>query len=168
MVGSATDIQIVIFRIGNERYALPTATAREVISYDTPRRLPGADRWVEGVINLRGEIIPICDLMLAMGMDPVVAREQVIVCDMDGGSVGLVVEEVSSVIGISREEITRPASLTHPALAGLVQRDNGLVVLLDLHAALSSDTGTGTSITSIVAELHSQQPDVSTELEEAA
>ncbi|MBC7643866.1 MAG: purine-binding chemotaxis protein CheW [Thermoleophilia bacterium] len=136
MVAQDHDMQIVTFRIGRERFALPTGSAREVILYELPRRLPGSNKWVDGVINLRGEIIPVCDLLLALGIDGVTKREQIIVCDAPGGSLGLIVEEVTSVIRVTADEIKHPAALDHPALAGLVELGNDLVVLLDIDAAL--------------------------------
>jgi len=97
-------MQIVTFRIGRERFALPTGSAREVILYEVPRRLPGSQKWVDGVINLRGEIIPVCDLLVALGIDGVTTREQIIVCDAPDGSLGLIVEEVTSVIRVKADE----------------------------------------------------------------
>jgi purine-binding chemotaxis protein CheW len=138
-IATQQDIQIVIFRIGRERYALPTTVAREVIGYEPPRRLPGAEPWVEGVLNLRGEIVPVCDLMCALGMEPIRERLQIVVCELRQGSVGLLVEEVSSVLAIPADTFDRPSSLRHPALAGLAQLENSLVVLLDLEVALASD-----------------------------
>lgn len=136
VVRSETDTQVVVFRIGRERYALPTTTAREVIAYEQPRRLPGAQSWVEGVLNLRGEIVPICDIMVTLGMDRVEVREQIVVCELATGTIGIVVEEVTTVIALRPDTLSRPATLQHPALAGLIKMDDELVVLLDLDAAI--------------------------------
>lgn len=130
------DMQIVTFRIGAERFALPTGTAREVILYESPRRLPGSQQWVDGVINLRGEIIPVCDLLVALGIDGVTRREQIIICDAPQGSLGLIVDEVTSVERVTADDISHPAALDHPALAGLIELGDDLVVVLDLDAAL--------------------------------
>jgi purine-binding chemotaxis protein CheW len=156
-------MQAVVFRIARERYALPTSTAREVIAYEQPRRLPGAEAWVEGVLNLRGEIVPICDLMVALGLGSVQQREQIVVCDTASGSVGIIVEEVSSVVALAAGSMSQPETLRHPALAGLVQLAGELVVLLDLDAALGGVGGLD-----LRELMESAATDVALELEDAA
>lgn len=151
MESHANDKQLVVFRIGREQYALPTTSAREVINYDQPRRLPGADAWVLGVINVRGEIIPICDLSAALGLAVTPAATKIIICDVESGSVGLMVDEVTSVMTISEDEITHPKTLNHPALAGVVNLETGLVVLLDLDEAIGGARSSASSLTSIGA-----------------
>lgn len=145
MTAHGTDMQIVVFRVGVEQYALPTTAAREVINYEMPRRLPGADPWVEGVINLRGEIIPVCNLMRALGTaadceDAVSAHSKTIICDSEAGSVGLVVDEVTAVLTITPNELDRPSSMSHPALVGVIRLDDTLVVLLELEHVLSGES----------------------------
>lgn len=139
MNNAATDTQIVIFRVGSEQYALPTASAREVINYEPPRRLPGSEAWVLGVINLRGEIIPVCDLTSALGLPTSGTPGKTIICDSGSGSVGLVVDEVIAVTSITAEDVTRPQNLSHPALAGVINRDGTLIVLLDLDMAIAGE-----------------------------
>lgn len=137
MHNSQTESQIVIFRVSEDRYALPTETAREVITYVRPRRLPGSRAWVEGVINLRGEIIPVCDLSLALGLEVSEDRGQIVICDTATDSVGLIVDEVLAVTTIDLTEVSEPASMSHPAMSGVIELDGSLVMLLSLDAAVS-------------------------------
>lgn len=137
-----TDTQLVVFRIGRERYALPTSSAREVVNYEKPRQLPGADNWVLGVLNVRGEIIPICDLTHALGLEPINSPERIIICDSAGGGLGIVVDEVLSVMSVSAEDVNETAAIKHPALVGVIQDDDGLIVMLNLSEATHQDLAT--------------------------
>lgn len=125
-----TDIALVIFHLGDELYALPTAETREVVTYQRPRRLPGADPWVQGVINLRGEIIPVCDLAAALGLQQRCSNGRIVVCDSPRGGVGLSVDDVRAVMTIPRNEIEPIPSLDHPAMHGLFKLESELVVVL--------------------------------------
>lgn len=137
MSNAARERQIVVFRVSDDRYALPTATAREVIYYTQPRRLPGASPWIQGVINLRGEIIPVCDLAGALGLGGGDAHGQIVICDAASGSVGLVVDEVLAVTTIDLDEVSQPASLAHEGMEGVIELDGRLVMLLALEAVVA-------------------------------
>ncbi len=139
MSHSENIMQAVVFRVASELYAVSTHAAREVIPFEAPRRLPGAAEHVLGVLNIRGEIIPVADVMLALGLPPVANRRQIIVCDIDDGSMGIVVESVESITNISPGDITQPEALSHPALSGVVTSDAGLIVVMDVYQALRAE-----------------------------
>lgn len=128
--------QAVVFRIAAELYAVSTSAAREVIPYAAPRRLPGAASHVLGVLNIRGDIIPISDVMLALGMQAVGDRRQIVVCEVNGSSVGIVVEAVESITRIDTQDIMRPETLSHPALTGVIKSGDELIVIMDVAEAL--------------------------------
>jgi purine-binding chemotaxis protein CheW len=60
-------MQAVVFSIGGDEYALPIGQVREVIAYTEPRSIASRVSWVRGVINLRGTILPVCDLAARLG-----------------------------------------------------------------------------------------------------
>jgi purine-binding chemotaxis protein CheW len=126
------DISIVVFHLGAELYALPTGEAREVVTYQQPRPLPGSEPWVQGVINLRGEIVPVCNLAAALGLQQDCANGRIVICDSSRGSVGLAVDDVQSVMGISAATIEPIPSLDHPAMNGLIKWNDELIVVLNV------------------------------------
>jgi chemotaxis signal transduction protein len=88
------------------------------------------------VINLRGEIIPVCDLSLALGLTASVDRAQIVICDTATDSVGFVVDEVLAVTTIEMDDLVAPASMSHPAMSGVIELDGALVMLLSLDDAV--------------------------------
>ena len=60
--------QLVIFSLGSEEYALPITRVQEIIRYSEPRSVASQTPWIRGVINLRGNIVPVCDLAERLGL----------------------------------------------------------------------------------------------------
>lgn len=152
----ASSTSIVVFAVHGELYGFETTQTREVIQWMEPRSLPGAESWVQGVINLRGEIIPVCDLAWALGLDraPGAAadaplsepadpetdrdgdREQdrdrtIIIAEADGVSVGYTADAVRSVVVVAREDFVEMPATAHPAMRNLIELEDQLIVLLD-------------------------------------
>jgi len=99
--------QLISFSMGNEDYGVDIQTVKEVIRFKAITRLPKAPDFVKGVINLRGDIIPIIDLRERFGMEQKEYTDmtRVIVVEVDGRSIGTVVDSVSHVIRIARRLI---------------------------------------------------------------
>lgn len=135
--------QYVLFHLGAERYGLPIENIQSIIRYEAPTSVPHAPEGVEGVINLRGQVIPVVDLqccLLGVVSTPV-ATTRVIVSESTSGLVGLLVDSVIEVINIAASEI-RPApdvalsAQTADAFVGVTTVDDGLIILLDADKAL--------------------------------
>jgi purine-binding chemotaxis protein CheW len=60
--------QLVIFSLAREEYALPITRVQEIIRYTQPRSVASSAPWIRGVINLRGKIVPVCDLAMRLGL----------------------------------------------------------------------------------------------------
>ena len=60
--------QLVVFSLGEEEYALPVTSVQEIIHYTDPRAVASEAHWIEGVISLRGKIIPVADLSARLGL----------------------------------------------------------------------------------------------------
>jgi purine-binding chemotaxis protein CheW len=109
-------VQLCTFRIGGEDYAVDIMRVREIIQPLPITPVPRAPAFVEGVVRLRGEVIPVIDVRKRFGLPPSAAsrRTKFLVVHVAGRRIGLVVDEVCEVVRLSRAEI-RPA----PALVGL-------------------------------------------------
>lgn len=144
-------VQYVLFHLGSERYGLPIANVQSIIRYEPPTPVPHAPESVEGVINLRGQVIPVVDLQRRLLAEPTVpgTTTRVIVAESTAGLVGLMVDAVSGVVTVAPEEV-RPApdavlcAETAEAFTGVVPRENGLIILLDADKALPHPQLTGT------------------------
>lgn len=135
--------QYVLFRLRAEEYGLPIRRVQSIIRYEEPTPVPRAPHGVEGVINLRGQVIPLVDLGLILLGDPIEPTQasRIVVVESALGSVGLAVDVVFEVASISVGEI-RPAPAaalgaeTSEAFEGVVHHGDRLVILLDSDKAL--------------------------------
>ncbi|HKL24982.1 MAG TPA: chemotaxis protein CheW [Desulfuromonadales bacterium] len=143
--GRKREIQLACFRIGNELYGLDIMRIKEIIRPQKLTPVPKAPRFIEGVINLRGTVIPVADLRKRF--DQQVSdnprKNRILVCALEGRMVGLLVDEVMEVRSFTRQEMT-PASMFFKGqgddfFLGVARQDDLLVMLLDLDRVLSSD-----------------------------
>jgi len=132
------EMQVVAFRLGNEEYAVDILFVQEIIRLLNITRVPRSGQHVEGVINLRGNIIPIVNLHSKFNLQAAEDQEdkRIIVFKWDEVQVGIIVDEVSEVIRIQGQDI-EPATKVYGALEadhikGIAKIDNRLLILLDL------------------------------------
>jgi purine-binding chemotaxis protein CheW len=135
----ATDeTQIVVFELGDERYGLDIATVYEIIRHQPITAVPQAPAFVEGVINLRGRIIPVVDLRDRFGMasGDLTKASRIVVCEAAGARVGLVVDGVSEVLMVPSEAIEPTpdlaAGIDAAYLRGIAKLGERLIILLAL------------------------------------
>ena len=114
---------LVVFSFGGERYALPIAAVREIIRYTRPRSVESDLPGVQGVIGLRGKVIPVVDLAVGDGRDP----GNILIVENSAGHIGVVVDAVDEVRTVSADELEDVPS-THCTIAKL---DDRLVVLVE-------------------------------------
>jgi chemotaxis signal transduction protein len=135
LVGLDSQGTIVVFDVCGHPYALDTEHVREVTAWQDPRPLPGSSECIEGVVNLRGEVIPVCDLARSLGVGRRGAptlETAVVICQVDGeGWVGFVVDSVRAVQPLGAADHVDSETRHHPAIEGIVRgADDDLVVLL--------------------------------------
>jgi purine-binding chemotaxis protein CheW len=135
---SSAELQIVVFELGDERYGLDIATVYEIIRHQPITAVPQAPAFVEGVINLRGRIIPVVDLRDRFGMTQgdLTKASRIVVCDAGGTRVGLVVDGVSEVLMIAGDAVEPTPEVAAGAdaayLRGIAKLGERLIILLDL------------------------------------
>ncbi len=102
--------EFLTFRLGAEEYGIDILRVQEIRSYEQPTRIANAPSFVKGVVNLRGVIVPIIDLRLKLGCDQAEynAFTVVVVLNVRGRVVGAVVDSVSDVLALNKEQI-KPA-----------------------------------------------------------
>jgi purine-binding chemotaxis protein CheW len=138
-----SESQIVICELKDESYGLDISRVFEIIRLQPITAVPQAPQFVDGVINLRGRIIPIVDLAARFGLPRSVGTKssRIVVASTGETRVGLVVDGVSEVLMIPDERIeaapTAVATSTDTSLLrGIVNLDDRLVMLLELDAIL--------------------------------
>jgi purine-binding chemotaxis protein CheW len=136
--GESPVLQFVGFRLADEDYAIAITTIQEIILMKPITRLPQSPGYIEGLINLRGSVIPIINLRKRFGMPPRDLDEETrtIVVNVHDKTVGCIVDAVTQVMRISRDQIQPPplgvAGGSYRYLAGLARLDDRLLILLDI------------------------------------
>ena len=135
---SSDELQVVVFDLGDERYGLDIAAVYEIIRHQPITAVPRSPVFVEGVINLRGRIIPVIDLRERFGMEDTepTKASRIVVCEAAGTRVGLIVDAVSEVLMIQGDAIEPTPEVAAGddarALRGIARLGERLVILLDL------------------------------------
>ena len=139
-------IQLVSFNLDQEEYGVDVLKVREIIRMPIVTRVPNTPHFVEGVINLRGKVIPIISMRQRFGLMETENDKQtrIMVMDVDGELMGFIVDSVSEVIRISGSEIQpSPAvvanGIDQDCIAGVINQAERLLVLLDLEKMFSND-----------------------------
>lgn len=137
-------VQLCAFRVGDEEYALDIMRVRDIVPPSRITPVPRAPEFVEGVINLRGTIVPVVDLRkrLSVRAEPLTKKGKYLICSIGPRRVGLVVDAVTEVLRIPRSAIKRaPALLSRGGprfFLGVCGPDEHLKLLLNLKALLES------------------------------
>jgi purine-binding chemotaxis protein CheW len=139
------EIQLACFKVGSELYALDIMKIKEIIRPQKLTPIPKAPSFIEGVINLRGAVIPVADMRKRF--DQPISEEnsknRIVVCALSGRMIGLLVDEVTEVKRYGRKEIApAPQFIKGPQadyFLGVARCDDDLIMLIDLEKVLSSE-----------------------------
>jgi|SRR5690606_16501556 Chemotaxis signal transduction protein len=136
--------QMVVFKLAGEYYAVDIHQVREIIRVPEITRVPRTPDFVEGVINLRGSVIPIIDLRKRFGLEAAQASDEqrIVVVEMEDKTVGVIVDAVTEVLRVDRDRIEPPSpyilSLDTQYITGIARLDDRLVIMLDVARVLSA------------------------------
>ncbi|MBO8168570.1 MAG: purine-binding chemotaxis protein CheW [Thermoanaerobacteraceae bacterium] len=137
--------QFVIFRLGEEEYGISILTVKEITEYKKTTKVPNTPDFINGIINLRGSIIPVIDLKkrFGLGCEEINSSNRVIIANVGEKQVGFIVDEASQVISLDNKDIEKPPEI----VSGIDRKyvigvgklsDEKIIILLDL-AKLFSD-----------------------------
>ena len=143
-VADSREIRLITFRIGPETFVLDIMAVRQIIPYSGSTTVPTAPSFIEGIIVLRNEVVPILDLRARLYPRLPAAGEVPLVFIMmsDEGVIGLKVDEVRRIVTVSRDDVLPAPSLIHgirgDLLIGVVPHGEEVYLLIDLDQVLSS------------------------------
>jgi purine-binding chemotaxis protein CheW len=139
------EMQLVVFDLTPEAYGVDIGTVREIIRVQEITHVPNAPDFVEGVINLRGKVIPVVDLRKRFGL---AAHEEtkdsrIVVVDIGGEDIGIRVDAVTEVLRISADTVAPASSIITTAdsyyILGIAKLGERLIILLNLDKVLSQE-----------------------------
>ena len=142
MVGSG-EVQLIVFKLGDEEYAMDILQAKEIIVKGEVTKVPNAPEFVEGLINLRGDIIPIIDLKKRFNVESKTEGNHIIIVELEKNSfAGIIVDGVSEIIRVPKKEIKPvPQVLTSlisaKYLTGVITMDKRIILIVDMRKILS-------------------------------
>jgi purine-binding chemotaxis protein CheW len=147
MAGSSSEAQFVTFSLGDEVFAVPVGVVREILDHEEAFKIPNGPDYLLGLRDVRGQGVPTIDLRLKLGLSKTVPtpHTRVLVMDvpMDDRmlTLGLVADRVYEVTPFGRDQIEAAPDIgsrwRSDYIAGVVRRDQGFVVLIDLAKLLS-------------------------------
>ncbi len=142
----AKEIQLVIFRLAGEEFGLEISQVREIIRMQGVTPMPKAPDFIEGVINLRGQIIAVIDLAKRFGLSQTkrTDKSRIVVVEFTGNSIGLIVDEVPEVRRLSQEDIESTPEMLQSQIhsdfiKGVGKMGERLIILLDVDKTLTRE-----------------------------
>jgi len=142
--------QLVVFDLANEHYAVDIAAVEGIIKMQPITVVPHTPAFVEGVTNLRGEVLPVIDLRKRFGLPVDNTRgkdTRIVTVEIDGKKVGMVVDAVSEVLRVPDEAIEPPSPIVTTVdsafIKGIAKVDERLIILIELSKVLSNEEQAG-------------------------
>jgi purine-binding chemotaxis protein CheW len=133
--------QLVVCTLGEVRLAWPVAAVREIVRAVAITRLPGAPALVEGVIDVRGTLVPVLDLRARFGVParPLDPSEQMVILTAGARTVACRVDRTDSIVELDPDALAEPAGLAAASrgVAGIATMSDGLVIVHDVDGFLA-------------------------------
>ena len=145
MVKSGKVKQYIVVRLGHEEYGINIEYVQNIVRMTRVTRVPKAPYFIKGVINLRGEIIPIMSVRLKFGLeaDEYTNTTRIIIIKVEGNAIGLLVDQVKEVIPLTEDDIEKVAKDVNDEKAayvsGVGKTDEGIITLLNIKGFIISE-----------------------------
>lgn len=137
--------EFLTFRLGQEEYCLDILKVQEIRGYDTVTSIANTPDFIKGVINLRGNIVPIVDLRIKFRLSEARydATTIAIILNLKKKMIGMVVDSVSDVIAVPLEEIREAprfgSAINTEFISGMATVDERMLIVVDIEKLMSSD-----------------------------
>lgn len=137
-----SQFQLVTFQLGEELYGVDIMDVKEIVRVQDVRTIPNAPYYVEGIFNLRSEIIPIINLHKRFHLKKAVLEEGdeylggFIILNIEGNKLGIIIDRIARVVMVQQSEIQPPPQMISGIGAeyinGVVRQENGYLIVLDI------------------------------------
>jgi len=137
--------QFVIYQLAGEQFGVDIAAVESIIKMQEIAAVPQVPEFVEGVTNLRGEVLPVIDLRKRFEIPAAddSEEERIVVVEIDGQNVGMIVDAVTEVLTLDEDAIEAPSALVIGSsvdfITGIAKVEEQLVTIIDLRMVLLSD-----------------------------
>jgi purine-binding chemotaxis protein CheW len=143
--GAAPKKEFLSFRLGQEEYCIDILSVQEIRGYDTVTSIANTPDFIKGVINLRGNIVPIVDMRIKFRLSEARydATTIVIILNLNKKMIGIVVDSVSDVIALPAEGIREAprfgSAINTEFISGMATVDERMLIVVDIQRLMSSD-----------------------------
>ncbi|MBI3651548.1 MAG: purine-binding chemotaxis protein CheW [Acidobacteria bacterium] len=137
--------QKIVFKVGREDFAIDILLTKEIVVMSEITPVPETEEYVEGIMNLRGNLIPVLDLRKRLRTAAVseLNEQRIIIANFDGRLVGLIVDGATEVIRVSEAMIEPPpdviAEMGIGYIIGVVKHKDAFITLIDLQKVLTEE-----------------------------
>ena len=152
MAEENTQFQLVTFQLGEELYGVDIMDVKEIVKVQAVRPIPNAPYYVEGIINLRSEIIPIINLHKRFHIQKMVRNDEdelddedeggFIILDIEGNKIGIIIDRIARVVPVETSEIKPPPQMLNGIgteyIQGVVRQDPAYLIILDTRKLFSA------------------------------
>ena len=142
MAAGGTQFQLVTFQLGAELYGVNIMDVKEIVKTQSVRPIPHAPHYVEGIFNLRGEIIPVMNLHKRFRLEKKSGDEfdgemsGLIILNLDGIKISIIIDKISRVVMINSSDVKPPPQMLtgigSEYILGVVQQGNSYLIVLDI------------------------------------
>ena len=148
--------RVAVVFAGEEEFGIDIGKVVEILKVPRIYQLPQLPSFLSGLVNIRGEVIPLVDLRKRFGIEAASAKERIVIIRADGEKVGLLVDGVKEIIALQPEEVVEPPAmfkgLKTEYLTGIGRRGNSIIILLNLETLLTSEEKIQLGVVSKAAE----------------
>lgn len=136
-------VQYIVIKIGEEQYGIDISFIDNIVRMQSITRVPHVQPYFAGVINIRGEVVPVMSLRVKMGLEPdeYTSKTRIIIVKSESNaSVGLIVDEVREVVTLDErtiDEVIRDSKVDETYINGIGKNGDTLISLLDLNTVIS-------------------------------
>jgi purine-binding chemotaxis protein CheW len=136
-------VQYIVIKFGEEQYGIDISYIDNIVRMQSITRVPDVQEYFAGVINIRGEVVPVMSLRLKMGLEADVYenKTRIIIVKLENNApIGLIVDEVKEVVTLdetSIDEVIRDSKVDETYINGIGKNGDTLISLLDLNAVIS-------------------------------
>ena len=139
--------QIVVFSLGQEEFAIEISMVREIVRMQAIRPIPGLDSFIEGIVHLRGTIIPVVDLGKKFSLESGQIerdRAKIVMVNQKNKQIGIIVDDVNEILRISEDSIDPSpeiigGSMEQKYITGVAKEGERLIIILDVDRIFSSE-----------------------------
>ena len=137
--------QLVVFKVGAEDFAVDILLTKEVVAMREITPVPETQEYVEGVMNLRGNLVPVLDFRKRLRTSSTSSHleQRIVIANLDGKLTGLIVDGASEVIRVNDEAIEAPPDIISEMgadyIAGVINLNGRFITLIDLKRALNEE-----------------------------